>query len=344
MSGPGRDPANAPLLAVEDLAIAFPAARGQTRPVDGVSFAVAPGERLGLVGESGSGKSLTALAVMRLLPAAGRVVRGRVDFAGQDVLALGPRAATRYRGREVAMVYQNPLSSLNPIRTIGGQLSEAIRVHGDVGRPQARRRAAELLGEVGIAHGPRRLGSYPHEYSGGMLQRVVLALALAGEPRLLIADEATSALDVTTQARVIELLMAAAADRGMALVFITHDLGAAAALCESVQVMYAGRIVERTSAEGFYDHPVHPYSEALLASTCRFDEPVDRRLPAIAGQPPLAGDPPPGCAFHPRCPAVVDRCRTVRPEGEWFAGPRYVECHRAAERGAGEGPGAGDGG
>ncbi len=323
-----------PLLVVADLAIAFPAGRGEVRPVAGVSFAVAPGERLGLVGESGSGKSLTALAIMRLLPSAGRVVRGQITMGGRDVLALGPADATGYRGRDVAMVYQNPLSSLNPIRTIGGQLAEAVRAHHDVDRATARKRAIELLAEVRIAKAEQRLGSYPHEFSGGMLQRVVLAMALAGEPRLLIADEATSALDVTTQVQIIDLLVAATTDRGMAVLFITHDLGAAAALCESIQVMYAGRVVERAPALAFYSQPVHPYSTALLASTCRFDEPVDRRLPAIAGHPPLAGAFPSGCPFHPRCPVAVDLCRDVPPAGMRFAGERYVECHRATDLGA----------
>lgn len=322
---------SAPLLEVRDLSIAFPAAGGEVRPVRGVSLDVQRGRRVAVVGESGSGKSLTALAVMGLIRPPGRLASGTISLNGRDLRSLSPREAVAVRGGEMAMVYQNPLTALNPLWTVGRQIVEAIRTHLDLDRRAARERAIELLAEVGIHDPARRFGSYPHEFSGGMLQRVVIAMALSTDPDLLIADEATTALDVTTQARIVELLLRLVSERGVAIMFITHDLGVAATLCEDICVMYAGRIVEHAPAEAFYAHPVHPYSEALLGATCGIDAPTGEPLLAVRGQPPLPDAFPAGCAFHPRCPYAVDKCAVTAPSGIVRDG-RHAECHLAGER------------
>jgi oligopeptide/dipeptide ABC transporter ATP-binding protein len=316
------------VLDVRDLRVAF----GDIEPVRGVSFSLRRGERLGLVGESGSGKSLTALAIMRLARRA--TLSGQILLEGEDLLALKPRQMERVRGGRVAMVYQDPMSALNPVQTVGRQLEEAIRLHQPaLGRSGARERAIELLNDVGVPHPERRVEQYPHEFSGGMRQRVMIAMAMCADPAVLICDEPTTALDVTTQARIMDLLDRLVEERGTAVVLITHDLGVAAGFCDRVQVMYGGRIVERADAEPLYRTPLHPYTEALLGAAVDLTLDLDRPIPTIGGQPPLAGRLPEGCSFHPRCAFAQDRCRTEVPLLREVAG-RLVECHRADERAA----------
>ncbi|MBB4660931.1 ABC transporter ATP-binding protein [Conexibacter arvalis] len=315
------------VLDVRDLCVSF----GEIEPVRGVSFALRRGERLGLVGESGSGKSLTALAIMRLARRA--TLRGEVLLEGRDLLKLKPREMERIRGGRVAMVYQDPMSALNPVFTIGRQLEEAIRLHGIADRSAARERAIELLDDVGVPHPARRVEQYPHEFSGGMRQRVMIAMAMCADPAVLICDEPTTALDVTTQARIMDLLDRLVDERGTAVMLITHDLGVAAGFCDTVQVMYGGRIVERTEAEPLYGTPLHPYTEALLGAAVDLTLDLDQPIPTIGGQPPLAGRLPQGCSFHPRCRYARDVCTAQAPLLEEVAG-RLVECHLADERAA----------
>ncbi|MBB4664069.1 ABC transporter ATP-binding protein [Conexibacter arvalis] len=301
-----------------------------------VSFQLGAGERLGLVGESGSGKSLTALAVMRLLQAPVRISSGQITLSdGTDVAALEERELAAIRGRRAAMVYQDPLSALNPVRRVGDQIAEAIHAHEDVTAAVARRRVVELLREVGVPDPERRADQYPHEFSGGMRQRVVIAMALSAGPELLVADEPTTALDVTTQARILELLLRLAEQRGLAVILITHDLGVAARFCDRLQVMYAGRLVETGPLADLYRNPLHPYSEGLLASVCRLDADPAAPMPALAGQPPSAGQLPAGCSFRPRCAYAYERCERERPPLTEIAGGRAAACHLAPERSAG---------
>lgn len=321
-----------PLLEVADLHTWFVTEAGVLRAVNGVSLAVEAGERVAIVGESGSGKSVTALSIMRLVdPPAGRIVRGRVVLRGRDLLAMGERELRRVRGREIALVFQDPMSSLDPVFTIGDQLVETIRLHRPLGRREARRIAVESLEAVGIADAARRLDEYPHRFSGGMRQRVVIAIALSCNPSLLIADEPTTALDVTTQDQILELLAGLADERGMAVVLITHDLGVVAGFCERVNVMYAGRIVEAGSADDVFARPRHPYTWGLLGSVTRLDRPVAPRLPAIPGSPPSLVEPPPGCPFQPRCRFADDRSRAHVPLLRELTPGHLVACHRAEE-------------
>jgi oligopeptide/dipeptide ABC transporter ATP-binding protein len=315
------------VLDVRDLRVAF----GAIEPVRGVSFELRRGERLGLVGESGSGKSLTALAVMRLARRA--TLSGEVLLEGTDLLRLKPREMEKVRGGRVAMVYQDPMSALNPVYTVGRQLEEAIRLHARVDRRTARERAVELLDGVGVPHPRQRVDQYPHEFSGGMRQRVMIAMAMCADPAVLICDEPTTALDVTTQARIMDLLDRLVEEHGTAVMLITHDLGVAAGFCDEVQVMYGGRIVERASAEALYRAPVHPYSEALLGAAVDLSLELGVPIPTIGGSPPLAGDLPSGCSFHPRCPVARDVCRAELPALTSETG-RTVACHLAAERAA----------
>jgi oligopeptide/dipeptide ABC transporter ATP-binding protein len=313
------------VLEVVDLQIAA----GRTPIVRGVSFSLRAGMRLGIVGESGSGKTLTALALMGLHRPPIRVTGGQVRLAGTDLLGLRRRQLDRVRGNEISMIYQDPGSSLNPLMTIGAQVSEAIRLHADVSRAAARTRAAELLGEVGIPRARERLSAYPHEFSGGMRQRVMIAMALAGEPSVLLCDEPTTALDVTTQARVIDLIARICDARGLAAVLITHDLGVAAGFCDDIAVMYAGQIVELARTSELYARPRHPYSQALMAATIDTRVDPDRPIPAIGGAPPLPQDVPVGCAFAARCPMHQPRCDVpveLRPVGDGMA-----RCVRADE-------------
>jgi oligopeptide/dipeptide ABC transporter ATP-binding protein len=290
----------APLLRIRGLAVEFPTPRGPFRAVDGVDLDVRPGETLGVVGESGSGKTLTLLAALRLAPEQARVVAGDVEIAGRDALSLGARELRRLRGKVVSFVFQDALNALNPVVTIGTQLAEGMRSHDrSVSRRAARLRACALLERVGVSDPRRRLSQYPHELSGGMRQRVLIAMAIANEPRLVIADEPTTALDVTIQAQVLELLRDVTRANDMALVLVTHDLGVVAEIADRVAVMYAGRVVEHGAVEAIFHRPGHPYTAALLASRPRIEGP--RTLSAIPGQPPAPGPRPSGCSYAPRC-------------------------------------------
>ncbi|HET6502853.1 MAG TPA: ABC transporter ATP-binding protein [Amycolatopsis sp.] len=303
------------LLEVRDLSVVF--RRKGTAPftaVDGVSFDVEPGRTVGLVGESGSGKSVTALAIMGLLPGRGREVRGSVRFESVDLLTLNDRQLRDRRGRDLAMVFQDPLSSLNPVIPIGLQITEVLERHRGMPRKQARVEAADLLNRVGIPDPRRRLSEYPHQLSGGMRQRALIAIAVACRPRLLIADEPTTALDVTIQAQILALLSELVKSTDTALIMITHDLGVVAGLCDEVNVMYGGRVVERAERHALFNASRHPYTHGLLASIPRLDAPRGEKLVPIRGS--VADNIPweHACAFAPRCPNALDRCRQVRPE------------------------------
>jgi len=326
MSGPERTP----VLSVRDLTVLVPAGGRAVPAVRGVGFDLAPGARLGLVGESGSGKTLTALALMRMMPPGTRIAGGSVRLDGTDLLGLSAKRMCAVRGRQIAMVYQNPMSALNPVVAVGDQLVEAIRVHEPTSRSVARARAIDLLGDVGIPDPARRLAAYPYQLSGGMRQRVVIAMALACEPQVIVADEPTTALDVTTQARVMALLLQLSQARGAAVILITHDLEVAAEFCDDIQVMYAGRIVERSSAGTLFEAPRHPYAKALLESRCVLTTDLDAPIPTIPGQPPHPGEFPSGCSFAERCPRAQDVCRSVDPEltvGTGASAGREVACH-----------------
>jgi len=302
-----------PLLEVEDLRITFPSAAGTSRPVDGVSFSLDRGELLALVGESGSGKSLTALALLRLVPPPGVIAPGSaIRLDGTDLLALDSAALRGVRGRRIGMIFQDPMTSLNPVFTVADQIVESVRAHRRMSKADARARALALLQEVGIPDPAARLDQYPHQLSGGMRQRVMIAIALASEPELLIADEPTTALDVTVQAQILEVLDRLRTARGMAVLLITHDLGIVAGRADRVAVMYAGRLVEEAPTPELFASPSHPYTRGLLASVPRLTGPVTRLTP-IAGTVPPPTAWPAGCRFHPRCPAVLPRCPTDDP-------------------------------
>ncbi|WP_239376301.1 MULTISPECIES: ABC transporter ATP-binding protein [unclassified Frankia] len=313
------------ILDVDDLWVAV----GATAVVRGISFALSAGQRLGIVGESGSGKTLTALAVMGLHRGPVRVTGGRVWLDGIDLLVLRRRELDRIRGRRISMIYQDPAAALNPLMTIGAQIVESIRLHEDVRRASALERAADLLGEVGIPAPRQRLAAYPHEFSGGMRQRAMIAMALASRPDVLLCDEPTSALDVTTQVRVIALIDRICRERGLAAVLITHDLGVAAGFCDDTAVMYAGQIVESAPTVDLYARPAHPYSAALMSATV--DLTVDLTVPirTISGQPPLPAETGAGCAFQPRCPISIGLC--AEPVALRAAAGRQVRCVRAGE-------------
>jgi oligopeptide/dipeptide ABC transporter ATP-binding protein len=320
------------LLEVRDLRTHLITADGVVRAVDGVSWDVAEGETVALVGESGCGKSMTALSILRLVPQpAGRIVGGQVLFGGRDLLALDEEAMRRVRGREVAMVFQEPMTCLNPVLTIGRQLTEAVEVHEGATPAQATARALELLHLVGIADAERRLGQYPHQFSGGMRQRLMIAMALSCRPRLLLADEPTTALDVTIQAQILELLQGLGRRFGVALVIITHNLGVVARYARRVHVMYAGKVVESGTARDLYRRPRHPYTLGLLRSVPRLDEPRRAALEPIEGQPPDLARLPAGCAFRPRCRFALERCAAeVPPLVE--VGPGHRSACWAADR------------
>ena len=304
---------SAPLLEVRDLCVEFPTRRGTLRALDGVSFDIAAGEILGLVGESGAGKSLTGAAIIGLLEAPGRICGGQILFEGQRIDDLPPEAMRLLRGKQVGAIFQDPLTSLNPLYTIGRQLIETLRTHLPLTAAQARERAIELLRQTGLPAPEARLGQYPHEFSGGMRQRVVIALALAGEPRLIIADEPTTALDVAMQAQIIRLLRGMTQARGVSALLITHDMGVVAETCDRVAVMYAGRIVEIGPVDEVIRHPAHPYTAGLMASVPSLAD-AGGRLAQIDGALPRLGEIPSGCAFHPRCPKASPRCGDERPE------------------------------
>jgi peptide/nickel transport system ATP-binding protein len=320
------------LLEVRDLRMGFPRDGGQGQvlalALDGVSFSLDRGRVLGIVGESGCGKSMTALSIMRLVPSPGRIVGGQIVFAGRDLLALPEREMRTLRGAEIAMIFQEPMTALNPVIDVGDQVAEALRLHRGMGRREARARSTALLGEVGIPEPARRARSYPHELSGGMRQRIMIAMAIACEPELLIADEPTTALDVTIQAEILELLRALRERRGMALMLITHDLGVVAEQADDVAIMYAGRIVEHAPVRELFHHPKHPYTRALLRSMPKLGEHRDR-LEAIPGQVPDLARLPSGCAFRDRCPDVAPACADIRPPLEQKGPQHEVACIRA---------------
>jgi peptide/nickel transport system ATP-binding protein len=318
--------AQAPLLSVERLSVEF-AAHGDepVRAVDDVSFQILPGQHVGLVGESGSGKSVTSLALMGLLPPRGARVSGAAHFAGADLFALSPRERARLAGRDLAMVFQDPMTSLNPVVPIGLQITEVLRRHFDLSRRDARSRAGDLLAKVGIPDPRRRLGEYPHQLSGGLRQRVLIAIALACEPRLLIADEPTTALDVTIQAQVLEVLQELVSETGAALLMITHDLGVVAGLCDEVNVMYSGRIVERAFRDDLFAEPRHPYTGGLLESIPRLDAPRGVPLRPIPGSPAQVLSWAEGCAFAPRCHRRAEDCLAHPPALEGTHG-RALRC------------------
>jgi oligopeptide transport system ATP-binding protein len=298
--------ASAPLLEVEDLRVEFSTRRGTVYAVNGISFAIAPGETLGIVGESGCGKSVTSLAILGLLAANGRVRSGRAVFEGRDLIELKDRALRGIRGREIAMIFQDPMTSLNPVLTIGRQIRETLETHFDMNRKEAEARAAELIDRVGIPSAKARLRDYPHQFSGGMRQRAMIAMALACEPKLMIADEPTTALDVTIQAQILDLLRELVAEENAALILITHDLGVVAGMCERVNVMYAGMFMETGSAEQLFGAPRHPYTLGLLQSVPRLDLGRRARLHPIEGAPPNMLRAPAACPFQPRCRYEVD--------------------------------------
>jgi peptide/nickel transport system ATP-binding protein len=301
------------LLAVEGLRVEFPTRHGTLVAVDGISLTIAPGEVLGVVGESGAGKSLTGAAVIGLIDPPGRIGAGEVRLNGRRIDHLPPEAMRRIRGREIGAVFQDPLTSLNPLYTIGRQLVETITTHLDLTPSAARARAVELLGEVGISAPKRRFNHYPHQFSGGMRQRVVIALALAANPRLIIADEPTTALDVSIQAQIIALLKRLCRDHGTAVMLITHDMGVIAETADRVAVMYAGRIVEIGPVADVIHRPQHPYTHGLMGSIPTIVAEREE-LEQIDGTMPRLTAIPSGCAFHPRCPRAFDRCRRDRPE------------------------------
>jgi oligopeptide transport system ATP-binding protein len=318
----------APLLEVSGLSVQF-ASQGQTvRAVDDVSFTLDRGETLGIVGESGSGKSVTALALMRLVPTPpGRITAGGVRFDGRDVMALDADALRDLRGREIAMIFQDPMTSLNPVLTVGRQLTEVMEEHLGMPPGPARDRAAELLAMVGIPDAARRLADYPHRFSGGMRQRVMIAMAMACRPRLLIADEPTTALDVTIQAQILELIRTLQRENGMAVIVITHDLGVVAGMTDRVAVMYGGRIVEQGPTEAVFADPRMPYTMGLLASIPRLDDVGAKRLTAIRGSPAVPVGDGARCRFAPRCDLATATCRQERPPLRALADGRLVACH-----------------
>jgi peptide/nickel transport system ATP-binding protein len=310
---------NVPVLSVRDLSVQFPTRRGVLTAVDRISFDIAAGEVLGVVGESGAGKSMTGAAVMGLLEPPGRISGGEILLKGQRIDNIPYAELRKIRGRRIGMVFQDPLTSLNPLFRIGDQIIETIRTHADVSEAAARDRAIQLLTEVGIQGAAQRIGAYPHQFSGGMRQRVVLALALAAEPELIIADEPTTALDVSIQAQIIQLLKRLCRERGAAIMLITHDMGVIAETADRVAVMYAGRIAEIGPVRDVIQRPIHPYTKGLMGSIPTLDMAGgaggDGRLTQISGSMPRLTAIPAGCAFNPRCTQVMDRCKVApRPE------------------------------
>ncbi|HET9576215.1 MAG TPA: ABC transporter ATP-binding protein, partial [Usitatibacter sp.] len=309
----GASPGSRPLLEVSRLRVEFNTRRGTLVAVDDVSFDIAPGEVLGVVGESGAGKSITGTAIIGLLEPPGRIAAGEVRLEGERIDNLPPEAMRKVRGRRIGAIFQDPLTSLNPLYTIGHQIVETIQTHLPMNASQARKRAIELLGEVGIPAPERRIDHYPHQFSGGMRQRVVIALALCANPRLIIADEPTTALDVSIQAQIITLLKRLCRDHGTAVMLITHDMGVIAETADRVAVMYAGRIVEIGPVQQVIHDPQHPYTTGLMGSIPAVGQELER-LPQIEGSMPRLDAIPAGCAFNPRCPRAFDRCRVERPD------------------------------
>jgi peptide/nickel transport system ATP-binding protein len=328
-------PGSEALLAVKDLRVHFPTSDGDVKAVDGLSYTVQRGKTLGIVGESGSGKSVSSAAVMGLYRGSAAKLSGEIHLNGTDVLSLGEKEMRTLRGREVSMIFQDPLAALHPYFTIGNQVIEAYRVHNSVTKRAGRARAIELLDRVGIPQPDRRIDDYPHQFSGGMRQRVLIAMALVNDPSLLIADEPTTALDATVQAQILDLLQTLQREFNSAIIIITHDLGVVAEVADEVLVMYAGRAVEHGTAKEVLTHPQMPYTWGLLSSVPDLTRDTDTTLTPISGNPPSLLNPPKGCAFHPRCPhrdrVPDDRCRTTLPElVPGSRGPDHLtRCHLA---------------
>ena len=341
-----------PVLEVRGLSTSFFTDDGEVKAVRDVSFDLAAGETLGIVGESGCGKSVTALSILGLVARPGRVVAGEILFKGRDLLSIGREELRQIRGRDIAMIFQDPLSSLNPVHRIGAQIEEAMRAHDKIAPREVRPRGLDLLRQVHVPDSARRVRDYPHQFSGGMRQRVMIAMGLSNRPEILIADEPTTALDVTVQAQILQLLRDLNRDLGTSIILITHNLGVVAGLCKRVIVMYAGEIVEEGSTEQIFDSPQHPYTWSLLRSLPRVDADRHERLRSIEGLPPDLIAPPPGCKFNPRCPFRLERCFSEDPElepvGDGHIAACWVTMKRAyAEMGAGSlvdtGPGAASG-
>jgi oligopeptide/dipeptide ABC transporter ATP-binding protein len=311
---------------VEDLRVRFWTRRGTVHAVNGISFDVAPGETLGIVGESGCGKSVTSLAILGLLSRNGRVESGKAVFDGRDLIRQSDRALRSVRGKEIAMIFQDPMTSLNPVLTVGRQIREALETHFGMKRKEAEAKAAEALDRVGIPSAKARIRDYPHQFSGGMRQRAMIAMALTTRPKLLIADEPTTALDVTIQAQILDLLRALVAEENAALILITHDLGVVAGMCERVNVMYAGMFMETGSAEQLFATPRHPYTLGLLQSVPRLDAAQRARLQPIEGAPPNMLQPPTACPFQPRCRFEVDMSRREVPSLVEIEPGHHVAC------------------
>ena len=317
-----------PLLEVRDLRTYFYTRTGVVKAVDGVSFSLEPGETLGIVGESGCGKSMTALSIMGLVPQpAGRIVGGQVLLDGENLLEKTQSEMQEIRGREICMILQDPMTSLNPVFTIGSQLVETLRLTKIPNLGGLRDRAVNALGRVNIASPETRIANFPHQMSGGMRQRVVGAIAIAGAPKVLIADEATTSLDATIQLQYLQLLKDLQAETGLSIIFITHDFGIVAKMCDRVAVMYAGRVVENADVRDLFNNPSHPYTEALIRSVPNVDEDVDN-LYSIEGQPPALDQLPTGCTFAPRCPYVFERCHEAFPEAITVGNNHYATCWR----------------
>jgi peptide/nickel transport system ATP-binding protein len=315
---PQPDATGAPFLSVDDLRVHFSTQDGVVKAVDGISFNLERGKTLGIVGESGSGKSVTSQTILRLHEGSKTRISGRITLEGEDLLAISESRMRELRGEKMAMIFQDPLSALHPYYTIGNQLTEAIRVHASVSKSAAKTRVVDMLGRVGIPNPKRRFDQYPHEFSGGMRQRAMIAMALINDPALLIADEPTTALDVTVQAQILELLQDLQKEFGSAIIMITHDLGVVADVADEVLVMYAGRCVEQGQVDDLFYDPQHPYTVGLLASMPRLNRSRKARLDPIPGNPPSLLNPPSGCTFHPRCPyrdqVPDDLCRTTEPD------------------------------
>ncbi|MGD7050675.1 ABC transporter ATP-binding protein [Rossellomorea marisflavi] len=313
------------LLSVKNMVTAFRTANGEVSAVRGISFTVKKGETLCVVGESGCGKSITSLSVMGLLPSNGSIKEGSIEFAGNDLVTYSPEQLRKIRGKDMSMIFQEPMTALNPVLTIGYQLREPLMLHKQIGKSEANRQGIDLLKQVGIPYPEKRMKQYPHELSGGMRQRVMIAIALACSPKLLIADEPTTALDVTIQAQILDLIQDAKEQYGMGVMMITHDMGVVAEVADRVMVMYAGEKIEEGNVESIFGNPQHPYTKGLLNSVPNLDDP-DFELEAIPGSLPNIDEQISGCRFHPRCPYAMDRCKSETPPEYIVAGEHKVKC------------------
>jgi oligopeptide/dipeptide ABC transporter ATP-binding protein len=313
------------LLSVKNMVTAFRTANGEVSAVRGISFTVKKGETLCVVGESGCGKSITSLSVMGLLPSNGSIKEGSIEFDGNDLVTYSPEQLRKIRGKDMSMIFQEPMTALNPVLTIGYQLREPLMLHKQIGKSEANRQGIDLLKQVGIPYPEKRMKQYPHELSGGMRQRVMIAIALACSPKLLIADEPTTALDVTIQAQILDLIQDAKEQYGMGVMMITHDMGVVAEVADRVMVMYAGEKIEEGNVESIFENPQHPYTKGLLNSVPNLDDP-DFELEAIPGSLPNIDEQISGCRFHPRCPYAMDRCKSETPPAYIVAGEHKVKC------------------